>query len=294
MKKLLLTFVLLGSLVAYSQQKIQVFFDFNKDTPTDNAAAEVQAWLQQNKNIEIVKLIGYCDSVDKSDYNKDLAMRRINTMLTMLKNSSIKINDAVQLQALGKDFKLSKNQRDNRKVEIYYAPLTIPIPKDSKDLKDPKDLKDSKDPEVSEEGKDTYNTLSSLVAEEKSALEKKFIKAKIGDLIRINNINFYFNSEKLMEQSMPLLEELLQIMLNNPKLRIEIHGHICCNPNPMDTKLSYRRALIIYKYLAAHGIQINRLAYKGIGSNQPIYPLPERTEAQRAANRRVEILIVDK
>lgn len=291
MKKLLLTFVLLGSLVAYSQQKIQVFFDFNKDTPTDNAAAEVQAWLQQNKNIEIVKLIGYCDSVDKSDYNKDLAMRRINTMLTMLKNSSIKINDAVQLQALGKDFKLSKNQRDNRKVEIYYAPLTIPIPKDSKDLKDPKD---SKDPEVSEEGKDTYNTLSGLVAEEKSALEMKFIKAKIGDLIRINNINFYFNSEKLMEQSMPLLEELLQIMLNNPKLRIEIHGHICCNPNPMDTKLSYRRALIIYKYLAAHGIQINRLAYKGIGSNQPIYPLPERTEAQRAANRRVEILIVDK
>lgn len=291
MKKLLLTFVLLGSLVAYSQQKIQVFFDFNKDTPTDNATAEVQAWLQQNKNIEIVKLIGYCDSVDKSDYNKDLAMRRINTMLTMLKNSSIKINDAVQLQALGKDFKLSKNQRDNRKVEIYYAPLTIPIPKDSKDLKDPKD---SKDPEVSEEGKDTYNTLSGLVAEEKSALEMKFIKAKIGDLIRINNINFYFNSEKLMEQSMPLLEELLQIMLNNPKLRIEIHGHICCNPNPMDTKLSYRRALIIYKYLAAHGIQINRLAYKGIGSNQPIYPLPERTEAQRAANRRVEILIVDK
>ena len=294
MKKLLLTFVLLGSLVAFSQQKVQVFFDFNKDTPTDNAKAELQAWLLQNKNIEIVKLIGYCDSVDKSDYNKDLAMRRINTMLTMLKNNSMKINDAVQLQALGKDFKLSKNQKDNRKVEIYYAPLVFPISKDSTNPKDPKDAKDSKNPEVSEEGKDTYNTLSGLVAEEKSALEKKFIKAKIGDLIRINNINFFFNSEKLMEQSMPLLEELLQIMLNNPKLRIEIHGHICCNPNPMDTKLSYRRALIIYKYLASHGIQNNRLAYKGIGSNQPIYALPERTEAQRAANRRVEILIVDK
>lgn len=288
MKKLLLTVVLLGSILAHSQQKIQVYFDFNKDTPTNDATREVQAWLQQNKNIEIVKLIGYCDSVDKSDYNKNLAMRRINSMLTFLKNNNIKINDAVQLQALGKDFKLSKNQKDNRKVEIYYAPLNMPFPKDTKQPKD------AKDPEVSEEGKDTYNTLSGLVAEEKSALEKKFIKAKIGDLIRINYINFYFNSEKLMEQSMPLLEELLQIMLNNPKLRIEIHGHICCNPNPMDTKLSYRRALIIYKYLAAHGIKNNRLAYKGIGSNQPIYPLPERTEAQRAANRRVEILIVDK
>jgi len=45
-----------------------------------------------------------------------------------------------------------------------------------------------------------------------------------------------------MEKSMPLLEELFQILSDYPKLRIEIHGHICCNPNPMDTKLSYRRA----------------------------------------------------
>ena len=288
MKKVLLLLVLLGTMVAYSQQKVQVFFDFNKDIPTDYSKAAMQSWLQQNKNIEIVKLVGYCDSVDKSDYNKDLAMRRINTMLTLLKNNRIKINDAVQLLALGKDFKRSKNQKDNRKVEIFYLPLNIPIPIDSKDPKD------SQDPEVSEEGKDVYNTLSGLVAEEKSALEKKFIKAKKGDLVRINNINFYFNSEKLMEQSIPLLEELLQIMLSYPKLRIEIHGHICCNPNPMDTKLSYRRALIIYKYLANHGIPNNRLAYKGIGSNIPIYPLPEKNEAQRAANRRVEILIVDK
>jgi outer membrane protein OmpA-like peptidoglycan-associated protein len=62
----------------------------------------------------------------------------------------------------------------------------------------------------------------------------------------------------------------------------------------MDTKLSYRRALVIFKYLVDNGISIERLAYKGIGSNDPIYPVPERTESQRAANRRVEILIVDK
>ena len=97
-----------------------------------------------------------------------------------------------------------------------------------------------------------------------------------------------------MEKSMPLLEELFQILLDNPKLRIAIHGHICCNPNPMDTKLSYRRAIVIFKYLIDNGIPVKRLAYKGFGSYDPIFPLPERTEAQRAANRRVEILIVDK
>lgn len=97
-----------------------------------------------------------------------------------------------------------------------------------------------------------------------------------------------------MEQSEPLLEELYRIMILNSKLRIEIHGHICCNPNPMDTKLSFRRALVILKYLTKKGIPITRMDFKGYGSNNPIYRLPERNEKERAANRRVEILIVDK
>jgi outer membrane protein OmpA-like peptidoglycan-associated protein len=136
--------------------------------------------------------------------------------------------------------------------------------------------------------------LEVLVEKEKATLASKFDKAKVGDLVRISNINFHFNSEKVMELSYPLLEELLNIMLNNPTLTIEIHGHICCNPNPNDTKLSYRRALVILKYLTKRGIAVNRLAFKGYGSNDPIYKVPERNEKERAANRRVEILIVAK
>ena len=97
-----------------------------------------------------------------------------------------------------------------------------------------------------------------------------------------------------MDESLPLLDELLDIMINNPKLVIEIHGHICCNPNPNDTKLSYRRALVILKYMTKYGVKVNRLAFRGYGSNDPIYKVPERNEKERAANRRVEILIVDK
>ena len=136
--------------------------------------------------------------------------------------------------------------------------------------------------------------MEALVEDEKSTLAAKFNKAKVGDLVRISNINFYFNSEKVMDQSFPLLDELLEIMISNPTLRIEIHGHICCNPNPNDTKLSYRRALVILKYLTKNGIEVNRLAFKGYGSNDPIYKVPERNEKERAANRRVEILIVAK
>ncbi|MGL2967474.1 OmpA family protein [Flavobacterium sp. XGLA_31] len=260
-----------------SQQKFQVFFDFNKDWPTIKSEAEINGWITANPDIEVVRMIGYCDSVDNREYNKDLAQRRINTMLDWLRKQHVKIKDSIELKALGKDFKLSKNQNENRKVEIFYA-----IPNRKETLNPPKDEEES------------FIKLDERVAEEKATLEQKFAKAKKGDLIRINHISFYFNSEKIMEQSKPLLEELLQIMLDNPKLIIEIHGHICCNPNPMDTKLSYRRALVILKYLTNHGIKVNRLSFKGFGSNDPIYKVPERNEKERAANRRVEILIVNK
>ena len=80
-------------------------------------------------------------------------------------------------------------------------------------------------------------------------------------------------------------------MLNFPKLEIEIHGYICCNPDPNDTKLSIRRAHKIYKYLTQNGVDAKRLNYKGFGSSNPVFPLPEKSESEKAANRRVEILI---
>jgi outer membrane protein OmpA-like peptidoglycan-associated protein len=204
-------------------------------------------------------------------------MRRINSVLDLLKNDSITISDKVELKPFGKDFKYSKKQEENRKVTFFYT------------LK----LKE-KTVVTTEEKEIFFSNASELVTKEKSELADKFKKAKKGDLIRINNINFYFNSEKIMEQSEPLLHELLQILYDNPKLKIAIHGHICCNPNGMDTKLSYRRALVIFKYLTKFEIEVNRLSYKGFGSNDPIYKVPERNEAERKANRRVEILIVEK
>jgi outer membrane protein OmpA-like peptidoglycan-associated protein len=281
MQKIYFVCVLLFSLAVFSQNKLDVFFDFNKDFPNEQSQLKINQWFLDNKSVEVTKVLGYCDSVDDSKYNRDLAMRRVNSMVEILNKNNIKIADKVALKSFGKDFKSSKNQSENRKVEVFYNIIID---------KKPTEKEFASFKENSFETKD----VSTLVEEEKSNLAIKFEKAKKGDLIRINNIVFYFNSEKVIEQSMPLLDELLEIMFDNPKLRIEIHGHICCNPNPMDTKLSYRRALVIFKYLTDNGITIGRLAYKGIGSNNPIYRLPERNEKERAANRRVEILIVNK
>ena len=296
--------VLLFTVQSYGQEKqFIVFFDFNKDVPNESSQNKINLWVLENKNIEIIRVFGYCDSVDDSKYNKDLAMRRVNSVMSFFKSNAVRINDKVELKSFGKDFKYSKNQSDNRKVEVFYNLVkdnqakieTIKtLPKTPFSNESDKQLVKQVTTENKENHILEFEDLEVLVEKEKATLASKFEKAKVGDLVRISNINFFFNSEKVMEQSFPLLNELFDIMLNNPTLTIEIHGHICCNPNPNDTKLSFRRALVILKYLTKRGIAVNRLAFKGYGSNDPIYKVPERNEQERAANRRVEILIVAK
>lgn len=270
--------------ISLAQKQYEVFFDFNAAIPNQASLIKLNQWIAENKSAEITKVLGYCDSVDDSQYNKDLAMRRINTVLDLLKKDAIKVSDKVELKPFGKDFKYSKKQEENRKVAFFYT--------QKEEIKE--DKKEEKTVAANEEKEISPFDTQALIEKETSELATKFKKAKKGDLIRINNINFHFNSEKIEEQSMSILEELLQIMYDNPKLKIAIHGHICCNPNGMDTKLSYRRALVIFKYLTDNEIEVSRLSYKGFGSNDPIFKVPERNEAERKANRRVEILIVDK
>lgn len=296
MQKRFLIYYLLFSTIGFSQNKFDVFFDFNKDIPNQESQIKINQWILDNNNIEVTGILGFCDSVDDSMYNKDLAMRRVNTMLAFFNKYNVKIADKVELKSFGKDFNYSKNQSENRKVEVFFKRLknSKTIPEGAFGIRAKKEPTGEETMLVHEDFTVDIANLVTLVEKERSTLESKFYKAKIGDLIRISNINFYFNSEKLVEQSIPLLEELLDIMMNNPKLIIEIHGHICCNQNPNDTKLSYRRALVILKYLTKYGVEVKRLAFRGYGSNDPIYRLPEKNENERAANRRVEILIVAK
>lgn len=300
MQKIYVLCISLFSLYGFSQNKLDVFFDFNKDVPNEASQIKIHQWVLDNKTAEITKVLGYCDSVDDSNYNKELAMRRVNSMVEFFNKSNIKVSDKVALKAIGKDFKYSKNQSENRKAEVFYNLIkeknanaknaqTIPNGPFGRGRTKEVTTEETKEEDILE-----VADKEALVEAERATLESKFYKAKKGDLVRINNINFYFNSERVMDESLPLLDELLDIMMNNPKLVIEIHGHICCNPNPNDTKLSYRRALVILKYLTKYGVNVDRLAFRGYGSNDPIYKVPERNEKERAANRRVEILIVNK
>lgn len=130
------------------------------------------------------------------------------------------------------------------------------------------------------------------VPEMAGSLTKATETAKKGDKLRLPGLNFYNYSDVVLPQSQPVLHELLAIMKNNPGLKIEIQGHICCQPTETH-EISIKRARAVYNFLIAQGIEQSRLSYRGFASTRPIYPLPERNEAERVANRRVEIEILD-
>jgi outer membrane protein OmpA-like peptidoglycan-associated protein len=263
-----------------AQEKTEVYFDFNKDVPTKSSITDLQQWIKGNHDAVVTEIRGFCDSIDANDYNKQLASRRIGYVLKVLENSDAMLLDDIELKPFGEDFALSPDAAKNRRVEIFFRKSdTHALIETETPSANPSDVK--KREEVFE-GTTPDPSLESL-----------FAKAEIGDIIRIRNINFYLNSEIVVPESEPRLLELYQSMLQNPKLSIEIHGHICCNPNINDTKLSYRRAKYIFTYLLKKGIPLNRLAYKGFGSSRPIHQIPERTLEEMAENRRVEIQIIN-
>ena len=115
--------------------------------------------------------------------------------------------------------------------------------------------------------------------------------AKPGDKLKLENLNFQLNTFAIVNESRGKLYELLLVMQQNPDLVIDIQGHLCCMSIDR-TNLSTQRAKAISNFLRINGIDSSRVTYQGFGSSQPIYPLPEKNEEERAANRRVEIEII--
>jgi outer membrane protein OmpA-like peptidoglycan-associated protein len=121
-------------------------------------------------------------------------------------------------------------------------------------------------------------------------LEKQMKKAKVGSKILLSKLAFERNSGRTLPGSKALLDNLVAIMQANPNLKIDIQGHICCNPDDPQ-KLGMLRAKTVYNHLINAGIDKSRVSYQSFGGTRPIYPIPEQNGVESDANRRVEIEI---
>ncbi|WP_437825378.1 OmpA family protein [Sorangium sp. So ce1153] len=102
-------------------------------------------------------------------------------------------------------------------------------------------------------------------------------------------IHFEFDKDKIRPESFPILDAVVEVLQQNPKIKIEIQGHTDNKgAAAYNKKLSDRRAASVKKYLVAKGIDETRLTSKGYGMEQPI--VPNTSDQNRALNRRVQFV----
>ena len=107
-----------------------------------------------------------------------------------------------------------------------------------------------------------------------------------GTTIDLDHIYFESESSSLDSTSFNELEKVVQLMSNNPNLKIEVAAHTDKNGSKhYNQRLSENRAQVVVKYLSQFNVDKSRLIAKGYGESSPISDDP-------AQNRRVELLIL--
>jgi outer membrane protein OmpA-like peptidoglycan-associated protein len=288
-----LLFFLISLVTCFAQEKFTVYFESNKFELNSKENSKLNSWISQNKNNKIVAIHGFTDEDGTSGFNDTLAQKRVNCIFNSVKNQ-IKIREDFKTRSFGESFEQSKNKSENRRVIVYFI-LEKDLPREDEILGIKKEIVEIKpNIEIVYPEKLVFENPNGTKSEFKldRAFMKKVGEAKSGEKLKIENLNFVINTFAVVNESRGKMYELLLVLQKNPGLKIEIQGHLCCMPIDR-ADLSTQRAKTIYNFLVHNEIPKERLSYKGFGSSQPVYPLPEKDESERAANRRVEILIVE-
>lgn len=274
MRKKLLIFCLLLLLQipapAQTTPAVFIHFGFNKWHLTAGTRATLDSLTDSLYSSDRIELHGHCDSVGSGSYNDQLSQKRVQAVLSYLLANGWEKKDIVVVTGHGENLPVHNNNSPeerslNRRVEIKIIPGA---------------------------NNGTNNLVTKLADPTTIA----------GTNITLRNINFEGGKHRFLPESQPAMRELLLAMRTYPTLVIRIEGHICCQAGPEDgydiqtatPDLSENRAKAIQDFLLVNGIAPERISYTGLGHAAPIYPFPEKSEAEALANRRVEIKIISK
>ncbi len=116
---------------------------------------------------------------------------------------------------------------------------------------------------------------------------------KKGAKLQLKEIFFETNSADVTEESYAELKEVFDFLKAHRELIIEISAHtddVGSHDSNMD--LSDRRARAVVDFLVKRGVPAGMMVARGYGETKPV--LPNVSDENRAKNRRVEFLILDK
>lgn len=136
-----------------------------------------------------------------------------------------------------------------------------------------------------------------LVAETKpveitaKVLNSDQLKTALDKENKVNiEVNFATDQANILPESQAQIEQVIQLLKNNPELKLTINGHTDGSGDAKHNQaLSEQRANAVVKALTDNtGIQQNQLTAKGFGDTQPV--AENSTENGKALNRRVELI----
>ena len=151
------------------------------------------------------------------------------------------------------------------------------------------------------------------IEENKAVVPFELVRLKKGDFAVMYNVYFYKDAGIMRPESKYEVNSLLDMLKENPKYKIRIHGHTNGNDrgkvismgesknffaittdvkqgSGSAKKLSEERALVIQSYLINQGIDPSRMQIKAWGGKKPVY---EEDHALAQVNVRVEIEILE-
>lgn len=279
MNHLLTLFLICTCLSSRASVPDTVHFHFGLDKDelgnTEKALLDGMVYDDSINDTKDILIIGYADYLGSSEYNVDLSERRakaIQKHLLQLNVPEANIKMVVGKGEITRGVSQAGGYATDRRVDVI--------------------INNKKPAAVKTEP---------LASATKATPATQLTDLKVGQSIRLNNINFMMGRHILMETSIPTLLELFQTLKNNPTMKIQIEGHVCClkygydaeDDDTHEPKLSENRAKYIYEYLVAKGIDKNRMLYKGFGRTMPLVS-PEMTPEDEDKNRRVEIRVLEK
>lgn len=111
---------------------------------------------------------------------------------------------------------------------------------------------------------------TSDIAEEDAAYDVDFILSSITKPVVIDNIFYDFDKATLRPESKSALDEMAQVLRDNPNVTIEMASHTDRHgSDEYNVNLSSRRAQSVIDYLISVGIDARRLQSQGYGESRP-------------------------
>ena len=112
-------------------------------------------------------------------------------------------------------------------------------------------------------------------------------------VIELEGVHFDFDKATLKPEAKAVLDGAAALLNKHERVVVEVAGHTdSMGPENYNQGLSERRANAVKDYLTAKGVQAQRLSSRGYGESMPV--ASNDTEAGRAENRRVELIVLDR